>query len=466
MDRQGGRSLGWMVGVSALILAIASSVRHGLLQSNAWDLGIFDQPLYLMSQGLPPISTIINIHILGDHAAWIFYPLSLLYRVVPDVHWLLGIQAIALASGAIPTWYLAQQAGLKPAQTQAMAAVYLLYPLIVNLNLFDFHPEVIALPLMLTAIYLARANRILGFSLCVVVALGCRDALSLTIAAMGVWLWCFEGRRVCGAIAMSLGLIWFLVATQVIIPHYQPLGIPGASHYRAFGNSIPEIMLNILLRPDILLRSLVTLPNAGYLLVLLAPVAWGLHWGHLAPFVAAIPQLAMNLLSSHLALKDVVHQYSLPILPFLLVSVIAALAAERTWLQQPRRIVLWALAGFVALGQFYLFGSRYLSTIDTWQASRAAIAQIQTTAPVLAPAALVPHLTHRPVIHVVASGEVAIADYGYILLNLRHPGRVSSPAAVAQLRDRLRQSPAFQLDYERDDVYLFRNTTLVPDTAQ
>ncbi len=460
------RSLGWMVTASTLILAIASSVRHGLLQSNAWDLGIFDQPLYLLSQGLPPISTIINIHILGDHAAWIFYPLSVLYRLVPAVHWLLAVQAIALAVGAIPTWYLAQQAGLKQAQANAMAAVYLLYPLIFNLNLFDFHPEVIALPLMLTAIYMARAKRILWFSVCVVVALGCRDALSLTIAAMGIWLWWFEQRRVCGAIAFGAGVVWFLVATQVIIPHYQPLGIPGASHYREFGNSIPEILLNIVLRPDILVRSLFTWPNLGYLCVLLAPVAWGLNWGHFAPFVAAIPQLAMNLLSIHLALKDLVHQYSLPILPFLLVSVMGALAAERTWFQQPRRIVLWSLAGFVALGQFYLFGARYLSTIDTWQASRAAIAQIQTTAPVLAPAALVPHLTHRPVIHVVASGEVAIADYGYVLLNLRHPGRVSSPEAAAQLRDRAQQSSGFHLDYAQDDVYLFRNTALVPTPPQ
>ena len=213
---------------------------------------------------------------------------------------------------------------------------------------------------------------------------------------MGVWLWFFEKRRICGAIAFVSGLIWFILATQVIIPHFQPIGIPGASHFREFGTTIPEILINIVLRPDILLRSLFTLPNLGYLCFLLAPVVCGLSWRHLSPLVAAIPQLAMNLLSIHVALKDLVHQYSLPILPFLLVSVIAALADGRTWIQQPRRMVLWSLAWFIALGQFYLFGSRYLSTIDTWQASRAAIAQITTTDPVLATAAVVPHVTHRP----------------------------------------------------------------------
>lgn len=453
---QRSRSLVGMIIGSAVVLFIASSLRHGLFQSNAWDLGIFDQPLYLLSQGLPPISTIIGVHILGDHAAWIFYPLSLLYRIYADVHWLFAVQAVSLALGALPTWHLARQAGLKGPEAHAIAVAYLLYPLIFNLNLFDFHPEVIALPLLLTAILTARANQIGWFSVCIVIILGCRDALSLTVAAMGVWFVFFERRRVCGAIAFLAGLVWFILATQVIIPHYQPAGILGASHYREFGSSIPEILLNLVLRPDILLRSLFTLPNLGYLCFLLAPVAWGLSWRHLTPLVAAIPQLAMNLLSVHLALKDLVHQYSLPILPFLLLSVISAWAAGHTWLQRPRRIVLWSLVGFLALGQFYLFGSRYLSTLDTWQASRAAIAQVTTTGAMLAPAATVPHLSHRQLIHVVANVEgVRLENYAYLLFNLRHPGRMSSPENVIQLIEQARQSPAFQLSYERDGVYLF-----------
>lgn len=455
------RSLAWIVIGSAVILLIASTVRHGLLQSHAWDLGIFDQPLYLLSRGLPPISTIVNVHILGDHAAWIFYPLSLLYRIYPDVHWLFLVQAISLSSGAIPTWHLAHQAGLRDPQATAIALAYLLYPLIFNLNLFDFHPEVIALPLFLAAVLAARSRHIVGFVVCVVIMLGCRDALSLTVAAMGVWLWVFEQRRVYGAIAFISGIIWFILATQVILPHFQPAGVLGASHFAEFGKTIPEILLNLVLRPDLLLRKLVTWQNLGYLLLLLLPLGWGLSLRHLTPLVAAVPQLAINLLSNSPALKDLVHQYSLPILPFLILAVIAAFAAEATWIQRPRRIVLWSLVAFVALAQWTLFGTRFLSTWGTWQASRAAIAHITTKGAVLAPAALAPHLTHRELIKIVAGKDVRLSDYEYLLFNRRHPGRMSSPETVTELIAIAHQNPDFRLRFEQDDVYLFKRTNLV-----
>lgn len=453
----GSRLLLWMVIGSTVILFVSSSVRHLLFQSNAWDLGIFDQPLYLLSRGLPPVSTIVNVHILGDHAAWIFYPLSLLYRIYPSVYWLFAVQAIALSLGAIPTWHLARQAGLKEASATAISAAYLLYPLIFNLNLFDFHPEVIALPLMLTAIWAARAKRIGWFALCIWIALGCRDALSITIAAMGVWLWLFEKRRVCGAISFLSGLLWFIIATRVILPHFQPAGILGLSYYAEFGQSIPEIITNLILRPDLVLKRLLTLANLEYLVLLFAPLAWGLSLAHLAPLVAAFPQLALNLISDSAVQKNLIHQYSLPILPFLLVMAIASLADQKAWIHKPRFILLWALAGFVALAQVPLFGSRYLSTLDTWSASRTAISQITTQDAVLAPAALVPHLSQRPVIQAIGtSASVPLNNYTYLLFNARHPGKASSPEVVNQLIQQASRHSDFQLRYHQDDVFLFK----------
>ncbi|HBK65039.1 MAG TPA: hypothetical protein DD000_16365, partial [Cyanobacteria bacterium UBA11166] len=139
------------IAISALILFICSSLRHILFQSTAFDLGYFDQATYLISQGETPIVSFWGYHFMGGHADWILYGIALLYKIYPSVYWLFAIQAIALALGALPVFYLSRQAGLKESQSIAMAWVYLLYPLIFNLNLFDFHGEVIALPAMLGA---------------------------------------------------------------------------------------------------------------------------------------------------------------------------------------------------------------------------------------------------------------------------------------------------------------------------
>ncbi|MDY6902670.1 MAG: DUF2079 domain-containing protein, partial [Cyanobacteriota bacterium] len=153
-------SVRFMVASSTLLLFFCSSLRHALFQSNAFDLGIFDNGVYLISQGQEPFISFRGLHILGDHAAFILYPLALLYRIFPQVHWLFLIQALSLSMGAFPTFNLASQAGLKKSLATAMAAIYLLYPVIFNLNLFDFHPEVVALPALLWAILAARLNRV------------------------------------------------------------------------------------------------------------------------------------------------------------------------------------------------------------------------------------------------------------------------------------------------------------------
>jgi hypothetical protein len=117
--------LGWMISISALVLFASSSLRHLLFQSTAFDLGIFDQCIYLISQGIKPISSFMGYHILGDHAAWIHYILAIPYKIYPSVYWLFLVQSLALALGALPTWYLAIQAGLKESQAIAVATAYL-----------------------------------------------------------------------------------------------------------------------------------------------------------------------------------------------------------------------------------------------------------------------------------------------------------------------------------------------------
>lgn len=86
------KAVSLIIGVSALVLFICSSMRHALLQSNAIDLGIFDQVVSLISQGRTPISSFLNFHILGDHATLIFDPLA----------WGISIQNLTPLVGAIP----------------------------------------------------------------------------------------------------------------------------------------------------------------------------------------------------------------------------------------------------------------------------------------------------------------------------------------------------------------------------
>ncbi|MGK7884469.1 MAG: DUF2079 domain-containing protein, partial [Crocosphaera sp.] len=407
--------------------------------------------------GTPPISSFFNSHFLGDHAAFIFYPLALLYKVYPSVYWLFLVQAIALSISSLPLYLLAKQANIKDNLALTIVGVYLLYPLIFNVNLFDFHAEVIALPAIFWAVLAARLKHFIQFIIAIILILSCKAVLSLTVAAMGIWLLLFEKRKKYGFFALVLGVFWFVITTQFIIPQFSESGVAAVGRYSFLGDSVTEIITNLFLQPNIILSRLFTLANLGYIILVFIPVIWGLSPGYLAPLVPAIPTLTLNLLTDYQAQKDLLHQYSLPILPFLLLSAIATLAANKSLIRKPKYIITWSLICFLALAKYGYFTSRYLQSIDTWKATNEAISKISSQGNVLTSNYIAPHLSQRAIIKLAENGAESwdFNKFDYILLNKRHPGRESSPELIETIKEKVRQNANFNLTYTKDDIYLF-----------
>ncbi|MCA2811590.1 MAG: DUF2079 domain-containing protein [Microcystis sp. M090S1] len=459
----------WLVICSTIILFICSATRHILFQSNALDLGWFDQGVYLISQGKPPIISFVDYHILGDHIAFILYPIALLYKIYPSVYWLLLLQAFSLSLAVFPLWQLAIEAGLKEKQAYTLALVYLLYPLIFNVNLFDFHPEVIAVPAIFWTILAARLNNLWGFCLGIIIILGCKAILSLTLLGMGIWLLLWEKKKIPGIIAMISGILWFIITTKLLIPLLTGKSAViemADSRYSYLGDSLPAIIFNLFLKPDLVLGKIFTGNNLEYLILLIIPLVWGLSWRYSAPIIAAIPALALNLLADHAPQKNLTTQYSLPILPFLFLAVIATLAHNSIWLKQPKWIITWAIIAFFALAKYGYFWSLYLNSLDTWSATQKALTQITTSESVLTTSRIAPHLTHREMIKLAIEGSQSLDlnQFNYILLDRRHPGWSSSSELIDDHLNKLNQNDNFQLILNEDDVFLYRALTTPQET--
>ena len=456
-----------LIGISFLILFLSSSLKHRLFQSSAWDLGIFDQAVYLISQGQSPISSFLGFHILGDHAAFILYPLSLLYWIYPNVHWLLMVQALAFALGTYPIFRLALLAGLSSSQGIVVGVIYLLYPAVFNINLLDFHPEVIALPSIIWMILAARSKWIIQFCIALVITLSCKAVLSLTVAAMGLWLVIFEKRKWYGTIALFTGIAWFIIATQIIIPAFGSEVASIARHvhrYKELGSSFSEILLNILTRPYLIVGRVFSVGTLEYLVLVFSPVIYVFFTKNLKSLVQlipAVPTLIINILSSEAAQRNLVHQYSLPIIPFILLIVISYLQSTPHFSQQSRYklykiMVCWAILAFLILSRLSFFLGSYYQSIDTLQVTREAIARVDTKESVLTTAEIAPHLTNRPSIYFTnTDSQQNIDQFRYILLNTRHPGWMSSKQFATELVNQLENNHQFQLDYHKDGVYLF-----------
>ena len=113
-----------------LLFWLCAAARHALLQSHAYDLGLFDQWAWLISRGLPPISSMEQVHVLADHGAWMLYIAGGAYRLLPSVQWLLASQALALSLTALPIWWLARQAGLPERRCWLICGLWWLQPVV------------------------------------------------------------------------------------------------------------------------------------------------------------------------------------------------------------------------------------------------------------------------------------------------------------------------------------------------
>ncbi|WP_254032038.1 DUF2079 domain-containing protein [Planktothrix agardhii] len=330
----------WKVmGIGTFILFFYSSLRHFLFQSTAYDLGIYDQIIYLISIGRQPISSFLGFHFLGDHGAIAIYPLALLYKIYPSVYWLFLVQAICLGSATGLTWKLAQLAGLNQRLSLAVAIAYLLYPEIFNINLFDFHPDVLAVPAIFGAILAAKQKKIIWFTIAIIWILACKAVFALTVIAIGFWLIFFEQRRFYGMIAIALGITWFLIATQVMIPFYSGQEAAGVSRYDYLGDSVLGVIFNTIIKPKLILGKLLSINTLVYFLEFSVAVIWWLNPQKFIVLVPAIPTLLLNILSIDPMQRSLIYQYSLPALPFLLLVMIETLAVEKPGLANS----LWGL---------------------------------------------------------------------------------------------------------------------------
>ena len=371
-------------GLGLLLWGVAAA-RHGLLQSNAYDLGLFDQWAWLIGSGAAPISSMEQVHVLADHGAWMLYLAGGAYRILPSVQWLLGSQALALSCTALPIWWLAEQAGLTRRRCWLVCGLWWLQPVVFNAALFDFHPETWVMPAFALALWAERSHRPrLWFGL-LLLMLGCRDGLVLVTAGMAIDL-AFRRRWRWSLAAAGLSGGWLLMLSRWLYPLLRDGEGPKAAS-RMFSHLSGG--------PITVLSGLDWGGGAEYLLLLCLPcfVLW--RRASLSTLLIGLPLVVVNLLSASASYRTLVHHYSLPLAVVAVVACIDALGQQ----PQPQRgfswILCWAVACWLALAKPWFFSGPYLARIPQLQAVVEARALIQPQDAVLTTSYLVPQFSQR-----------------------------------------------------------------------
>jgi uncharacterized membrane protein len=413
------------------VFGTAAVLRHRAFESGRFDLGNMTQAVWSTAHG--DFLSVTDVHgeqisRLGSHFDPILAAVAPLWWLWPDPELLLVVQAIAVAAGAIPVYWLARKHLDSEWPAATLAIAYLLYPPVQWLTLSDFHPVAFACPLLLYAWWHLDERHLWSFALLAGAAIATKEHVGLAVAAMGIWYAVrYRAPRRGAAIAVLAGAA-ALVATLVIVPHFAPAG-SSAFESRYDSPSLGGRDLDYLAT---LLFPLVFLPLA-------APLA----------ALAALPELGLNLFSSTLTQTSVKTHYAAVSIPALFAATI--FGAARLGPKLAYVVVATALAGMLLLGPL---GRVNLTADEHDAAARRALAVVPDGVPVSATNALGAHLSDRRRIFsfpLLREAKWAVVDERRLtFLDSLKPGR--SKAALAKLR----RDPSWSRVFARDGVLVFR----------
>ena len=202
------------------------------------------------------------------------------------------------------------------------ALAYLAYPPTQWLTLNEFHPVALACPLLLFAIWFLDEGRLLPFALCAAVAATTKEEVALVVAGLGIWYALAHGRRWTGVAIAAAGVAVALIAIEVVIPHFNRAGTSSFfTRYSQVGSTPGGIVHTALTDPWKIVTTAFTGRGLGYLARLLLPLG-GLAL--LAPLMllAALPELAVNLLSAATTQTSIRFHYTAGLIPVLIAATV------------------------------------------------------------------------------------------------------------------------------------------------
>jgi len=399
-------ALGAMVVCWSLMFIRLGLVRHHRFGTFGFDLGIYDQGIWLLSRFRDPFVTIRGLELFGHHMNVILLLFVPFYWLGAGPGFLLIVQVAAQASGAVAVFLVARDRLHDRWQAVALGGVLLLHPTYQFLTWEFFHPDAVAVAPLLFAYWAARAKRWGWFVVAALLAAACKEDVAPALVVLG-GLIAVRGDRRTGGIVAAAAAAWFFIATRLLIPHFNGIGPFYDSFFGEFGSSAGEVVKNVVTKPG-KAYDVATRPNRlSYYRMMFAPAAF-LPLAAIPTLLIAAPMLGINALSSFPYQQQIRYHYSALVVAGIILATVEAIAllgrtpSARAFLVG--LVVATSLASTVAWGPSPISTQYHTGlwplTADDRQATRdEAVRLVPPQAPATVNYLFAPHMTHRPRIY-------------------------------------------------------------------
>ncbi|MFN8051853.1 MAG: DUF2079 domain-containing protein [Acidimicrobiales bacterium] len=231
-------------------------LRHDRFGTFDYDLGMYDQGIWQLAH-LRGFMTVRGMHVFGHHA-------NIGYLLLVPFYWagiggpqfLDVLNTLAVVAVALPVFGLATK-HLKSSWAGFFLVVAYLFHFSPQWKIQEtFHPESIAAPLVVGALYFASTGKWRNYALCVGAALLWKEDVALATAVLGlVVAVTFRQWRI-GLVTIAGSAAWFLIATRLIMAKFAPDGAVFDSLFGPLGTSATDVVRTAAVHPSRLITTI------------------------------------------------------------------------------------------------------------------------------------------------------------------------------------------------------------------
>ncbi len=340
MVKQRRVSWAWWLGCAFLVCSYALYMGtktveiHRGLGTSAYDFGLYDQGIWLLSRFESPFVTLMGRNLFGDHSSFILLFLVPFYWFDPPTSFLLVVQSVVIALGAVPLFWYAKRRLQSGPFACVIAMAYLVHPAVVWTNLENFHPDAFLGPLVALVLVSAAERRWRVYWVAVVLALLVKEDVAFVLVPIGMFL-AFRGEKRRGALtaAISLGVMGLMLL--VVMRSFT--GVAFRNSWRIPFGGFGGFARTLVTKPWDVVSHLVSDTRPRYLWQVFAPMGFV---AILAPgaLVTSLGVVGVNLVSTFWYQYQVQYHYSLVIVPCLSFATTEAIFRMKV---EFRRSLVW-----------------------------------------------------------------------------------------------------------------------------
>ena len=373
---------------------------HRGLGTSSFDVGLYDQGVWLLSRFHAPFVTLMGRNLFGDHASLILIFVAPLYWIWPGTETLLALQSVVVAAGALPIYFFARRHLNSAAIGCAFAVVWLVNPAVNGTIFENYHPDSFLGLFVPIAIVAALTKRWRWYWVAVVLSLLVKEDVVLVIVPLGAMV-AMRGETRRGILTIGVAISAALLGMFVLMKNL--IGVPTRNGWRipfgGFSGFIKESFTN----PTNVIQYLTSEGRLMYWWKMFAPFAL---LSLLAPEVAMISVLVLvgNTVSNFWYQFHIEYHYSLVAVPALLIAVIVGLG--RVGVGMRRLLVAVVVASSLWSASVWSYVPFRLDKYPHWGAEHPVAVAADEMYELIPPNAKIsvlhstaPHLAHRKEIY-------------------------------------------------------------------